>query len=439
MAARTQSEHTNKVRDQRQPKHFWADNEIVDVYLPMIGMAGFAVYMLLCRFANQEGQCDPSIAGLAKRLQVTQPTIRKAIKALEKANLITVKRGRSTTKGDPDTHLYTILAVKGRVLNPVEGVLNAVEEGVLNRVDQGTKPDLRGVLNHVSPNKTHLEQDSKNNTSLSPIAKASATDALAAEFDEKSVTSKELEAYLKVKQAAENLATPEPDTSIVKEELKSPNPYSAPPLPAEDITTSKNLDQFYILHKNTAIGGFKGFKTANDYKFARSLPGALTQGAGLPPGVTIEPPEDKRATPDALFTWVAVNIVKNDPQIAYDSKRIQKHIFLLMAPVINAEKRRLKLKVLPQADRDRVAGELDGWLAWYPTVCKGCSMPQDPTKFEMYVNQWYAAGKPGNKPAARTRHDPNCPKCGGKGFIRTRDAALDDYVTTVCDGGSVHV
>lgn len=187
----------------------------------------------------------------------------------------------------------------------------------------------------------------------------------------------------------------------VESPIRDTPPNGSLDLPASQVlTTEKNLlikDQFYIHYKDTAIGPFKGFRTANEYKFAHTAPGTITQGSGIKQVVTVVPPDEKRTTPDPLFSWVAINIVKNDPQIAYDSKRLKSYIFSLIAPIVNAEKRLLKVKVLPQADRDRVAGEMDGWLKWYQAECNDCPVPQDLTKFEKWINQWYQAGKPGGQ------------------------------------------
>lgn len=154
----------SKVRDIRQPGHFWADNEVVEDYLPTIGVYGFAVYMLLAKYADSKtGQCDPSIGGMAKKLGVSAPTVRAALDKLKEAGLITI-RHRHKARDDKminQTSIYTLLAVeKHRNDAPTKpGLVPSDVEGVLNLVDQGTKGDLVGVLNQVSSNNTH-----KNNT-----------------------------------------------------------------------------------------------------------------------------------------------------------------------------------------------------------------------------------------------------------------------------------
>lgn len=149
----------HQVRDSRQPGHFWADNEIADKHLAQIGVYGFAVYMLLARFADATtGQCDPSVEGMAKRLGVSAPTVRKALDKLHHEGLISIRHRRKERDGKVlnQTSVYTLLAVeKGQ--NAKGGKPHLVP----TEIDQGGQGDLPGVLNHVSTNKTH-----KNKTQL---------------------------------------------------------------------------------------------------------------------------------------------------------------------------------------------------------------------------------------------------------------------------------
>jgi hypothetical protein len=136
-----------RVQDNRQPGYFWADNEVVDRHLIDIGMHGFAVYMLLTRYANAAtAECDPSIPTIAKSLGISEPTVKKALNKLESCNLITIARRKK--KGSDkynDTNLYTLLHI------PKVG--NHVAQ-VDKDVTQGRQPDYPGVGNHVAPNNT---------------------------------------------------------------------------------------------------------------------------------------------------------------------------------------------------------------------------------------------------------------------------------------------
>lgn len=147
------------VRDSRQPGHFWADNEIVDDYLPIIGAYGFAVYMLLCKYADAKtGQCDPSVGGMAKKLQISPPTVKKALTALEECGLISVKYRPRAAKDRKvnDTNIYTLLAVEKKTKGTQgDWVPKEIGYGVPNVVAQGTQGDWGGVPKDVGTNNTH--------------------------------------------------------------------------------------------------------------------------------------------------------------------------------------------------------------------------------------------------------------------------------------------
>lgn len=156
------------VRDHREPGHFWADNEIIDHYLPAIGIYGFAVYMLLTKFADHKtGQCDPSVEGLARKLDISAPTVRKALEKLKDHGLITIRHRRREKNGKliNQTSIYTLLAVKkpeGYVPGKSPLVGNGIDHPgkgdlvpLVKEIDQGTKGDLPGVLKDVSSNKNH--------------------------------------------------------------------------------------------------------------------------------------------------------------------------------------------------------------------------------------------------------------------------------------------
>ena len=44
------------MRVTRHAPFWWAENEAVDTYLPLVGPTAFALYCVLCRMANQEGE-----------------------------------------------------------------------------------------------------------------------------------------------------------------------------------------------------------------------------------------------------------------------------------------------------------------------------------------------------------------------------------------------
>jgi DNA-binding MarR family transcriptional regulator len=90
--------------------HFFSiDNDIIDIHAKTIGATALAVYTVLSRYANRKtGECWPSIGRLAHLLDLARNTVKAALRTLEQAGLITIRRRRDPA-GDATSHLYTLL------------------------------------------------------------------------------------------------------------------------------------------------------------------------------------------------------------------------------------------------------------------------------------------------------------------------------------------
>lgn len=108
------SEQDFLVRDTRLPGHFWADNEVLDVFGTQLGEHGFAAYMVLCRYAtNGTGECKLSTRKLAKILGMSAGG---AFNALSK--VLQVGLARQLHPGDSATPAtYALVDIKA-LLNP---------------------------------------------------------------------------------------------------------------------------------------------------------------------------------------------------------------------------------------------------------------------------------------------------------------------------------
>lgn len=94
------------VRDTRLPGHFWADNEVYDVYGPDLGSHGFAVYMALCRNAtNGTGECRIAMSKLGERLSISKSTVHQAL-----ARIVELGLARLLEAGGPRTSAVYLLA-----------------------------------------------------------------------------------------------------------------------------------------------------------------------------------------------------------------------------------------------------------------------------------------------------------------------------------------
>jgi hypothetical protein len=88
---------------------YFIDNTLVDEYAEKIGAIGIAIYNVLSRFANrQTGICFPCIGTIAKKLKLGRTTVKKYLKILYKADLITILH-RTSPNGDPTSNSYMLL------------------------------------------------------------------------------------------------------------------------------------------------------------------------------------------------------------------------------------------------------------------------------------------------------------------------------------------
>jgi len=102
-------------RTEQRPGYFWADNELMDVYGPRIGAYGVAVYLTLCRYANNKtGQCQVKIKTVANMLNVSSRTVQRALKTLTDHGLIMIEASIVEKNGARvnDANVFTILAVE---------------------------------------------------------------------------------------------------------------------------------------------------------------------------------------------------------------------------------------------------------------------------------------------------------------------------------------
>lgn len=83
-------------RDNRQPRHFWADNEIIDQFGAQLGAHGIAVYMALARSAmNNSGECRTSMSKIGAQLNMSKGGVFNALTVILQLGLV-----RKTDDGD---------------------------------------------------------------------------------------------------------------------------------------------------------------------------------------------------------------------------------------------------------------------------------------------------------------------------------------------------
>lgn len=154
------------IRDQRKPGWLWLRNEVIDQYGAKIGAAGIAVYVALCRYADNDSQeCFPSQAALGTSLGLSPPTVRKALGKLVECGLI-ASETRFDESGRQTSNLYYLLD-----LPPVE----KIDTPPRYKNDAG-----EGYKNF--PRTRPIELDSENKTEEMPGATPLVADATPTAF-----------------------------------------------------------------------------------------------------------------------------------------------------------------------------------------------------------------------------------------------------------------
>jgi DNA-binding Lrp family transcriptional regulator len=97
-----------KVRDKRNRGWFWIENEYFNGFGKILGANAIAVYVCLCRHADNEQKCFPSQKEIAKELKLGERTVREIIRAFQKYKIIEIERTR-TSKGKWLHNTYWLL------------------------------------------------------------------------------------------------------------------------------------------------------------------------------------------------------------------------------------------------------------------------------------------------------------------------------------------
>lgn len=84
------------VRD-RRPGYLRVDNDVYDRFGPQLGPYGLAVYVALCRYANQDSECWPSYSTIARGTGMSKRKVIYEIQKLERLQIIAVERNQHTS------------------------------------------------------------------------------------------------------------------------------------------------------------------------------------------------------------------------------------------------------------------------------------------------------------------------------------------------------
>jgi len=105
-----------EVTSRRKHPFYIVDNAVLDIFGPQLKPNGIAVYNALCRYADCDLTCYPSIQAIAKKIGASRSTVIRAIQKLVSLGLVEVEK-RYSPNGDKDSNLYILLDV-----DPVEAL-----------------------------------------------------------------------------------------------------------------------------------------------------------------------------------------------------------------------------------------------------------------------------------------------------------------------------
>lgn len=134
-----------KVRDRRNRGWFFIDNDYINGYGKYFGAVGIAIYVTLCRHANQEQVCFPSQKHIAEKIGVTPRTVLKYLKKFVSFNMIHVEKERK--RGKWMNNVYFLLD-KDEWIVPSESISHG------NQVKLKTSPCETDDSNHVNEVRT---------------------------------------------------------------------------------------------------------------------------------------------------------------------------------------------------------------------------------------------------------------------------------------------
>lgn len=83
-----------KIRDLRRKEKFSIDDDYINGYAKYLDPFATAVYLSLCRHADSEQTCFPSINLIAKQHGIGEKTVKRKVKLLQEHGLIKIERER---------------------------------------------------------------------------------------------------------------------------------------------------------------------------------------------------------------------------------------------------------------------------------------------------------------------------------------------------------
>ncbi len=157
-----------KIRDLRKKDQYKIDDAYLNGYAKLCGVYATAVYNSLSRHADFHTQeCFPSIEKIAEQHNISKPSVIKAIKELEKWNIVSVKKEKDTKTKRQLPNIYLLIDKTDWVQKPQSRVNENYSEKEESRVNLTTEPSQsqsKSRVNEVYCKDTHIKDNTIKDT-----------------------------------------------------------------------------------------------------------------------------------------------------------------------------------------------------------------------------------------------------------------------------------
>lgn len=148
-----------RVIDKREKAKFMVDDAFLEKMARLCGWQGTIVYTSLCRHANKDQECFPSIGLMAAQHRVSRTTVLKGIRALEERCVIYVNKARSKG-GKWLNNTYILLDKAEWDYSQVHKIdMENGQNEVITESMSDTLPSPSGVPSQVYPDDTKEAHD----------------------------------------------------------------------------------------------------------------------------------------------------------------------------------------------------------------------------------------------------------------------------------------
>lgn len=154
-----------EIRDFRKKDFFWLDDAYLNGYAKLCGIYATGVYLSLCRHANKNQQSWPSLDLIAEELNLgSTNTVVKAIKQLEKWNIIKVERTKNKETKRQNPNIYTLLDKSVWKEKPTSRDALGSKADLISDADPTSFDDEKPTSRDEVEGKHIIEPDTKNQT-----------------------------------------------------------------------------------------------------------------------------------------------------------------------------------------------------------------------------------------------------------------------------------